>query len=335
MKKPRLRSIDDIARLAGVSKSTVSRALNDSPLVGMATKEKIVALAKEYGFRPSVTARALSTRSSRTVAFVIDAYDPECGLQSPFSLEILGGAATGLHELGYGMLIVQADGSRDDWADEYYGSGRVDGFILMTYENKRRHVQSLVEMEAPFTVWGSCDEHPCCSVSTDNRLGGRLAGEHLVASGRRRIAFIGGSIDDSEVLQRLLGFSEAVAGEGSRHTPELEAFGDFSEASGFAAMNELLDRDGSLDAVFSAGDLMAIGAMRALAARGRRVPDDVAVIGYDDLFVSSFTTPSLTTISQHIADTGRTLASRLVASIERGVVESSVVPVELIKRDSA
>ena len=120
-----------------------------------------------------------------------------------------------------------------------------------------------------------------------------------------------------------------------RHSPGLEAFGDFSEPSGFAAMNELLDRDGSIDAVFCAGDMMAIGAMRALAARGRRVPDDVAVVGYDDLFVSSYTTPSLTTISQHIADTGRTLASRLVASIERGVVEGAVVPVELIKRDSA
>ncbi|HOZ72847.1 MAG TPA: LacI family DNA-binding transcriptional regulator [Spirochaetales bacterium] len=335
MKKPRLRSIDDLAKLAGVSKSTVSRALNDSPLVGVATKDKILALAKDYDFRPSVTARALSTRSSRTVAFVIDAYDPECGLHSPFSLEIMGGAATGLHELGYGMLIVQADGARGDWAEEYLVSGRVDGFILMTYENKRRHVQALVDLEAPFTVWGSCDMDPCCSVSTDNRLGGRLAGEHLVATGRRRIGFIGGSMDDSEVVQRLLGFSEAVAIDRSLHTPGLEAFGDFSEPSGFVAMNELLDRDGSVDAVFAAGDMMAIGAIRALATRGRRVPDDVAIVGYDDLFVSAFTTPSLTTISQHIADTGRTLASRLVANIERGVVESAVVPVELIKRDSA
>ena len=333
--KKKLNSIDDIAKLAGVSKSTVSRALNDSPLVGVETKERIVAIAKEYDFRPSVAARALSMQASRTVAYVIDAYDSECGLQSPFSMEIMGGAATALHELGYGMLIVQANEAKSDWADEYLGSGRVDGFILMTYDDKRRHVQSLVDLEAPFSVWGCCDAEPCCSVSTDNRRGGRLAGEHLVASGRRRIAFIGGAMDDSEVLQRLLGFSEAVAEGGSRHPSALEAFGDFSEPSGFRAMNELLDRDGSLDAVFAVGDLMAIGAMRALAARGRRVPEDVAVVGYDDLFVSALATPSLTTISQHIAETGRALARNLVASIERGVVESAVIPVELIRRNSA
>lgn len=331
----KLNSIDDIAKIAGVSKSTVSRALNDSPLVEAGTKERIVAIAREHDFRPSVAARALSLRASKTVAYVIDAYDHECGLESPFSMELMGGAATGLRELGYDMLITQANESRGDWAAEYLGSSRVDGFILMTYDNKRRHVERLIELDAPFAVWGGCDSQPCCSVSGDNEQGGRLAGEHLVSIGRRRIGFIGDSDDDDEVRGRRVGFMAAVYPSGSAGTPALEAFGDFSEGSGYAAMNELVEREPAIDAVFVVGDMMAIGAMRALADRGIRVPADVAVIGYDNLFISAYTTPTLTTISQHIADTGRMIARNLVARIERGIVSSAKIPVELIRRQSA
>ncbi|MBU0927290.1 MAG: LacI family transcriptional regulator [Spirochaetes bacterium] len=333
--KQRLRSIGDIARIAGVSKSTVSRALNDSPLIGIETKERIRAIAKEHEFWPSVTARALSTRASRTVAYVIDAYDSECGLESPFSLEIMGGAATGLRELDYDMLVVQADQRRGDWAAEYLGSGRVDGFILMPYENKRLHVERLLELDAPFVVWGFRDERRFCSLSSDNRRGGYLAGELLAGLGKRSIGFIGGDCADPEVVDRRKGFLEALAGGGAGNALLGEASGDFSEASGHAAALELSRRHDGLDAVFAVGDMMAIGAMRAFAERGVRVPEDVAVVGYDDLFVSAFTTPALTTVSQHIADAGRRLARDVVARIERGVAEAATIPVELIRRASA
>ena len=232
------------------------------------------------------------------------------------------------------MLIGQADGRRGDWAADYLGSGRVDGFILMTYENKKSHVERLLELDAPFSVWGTCGDLPCCSVASDNRGGGRLAGRHVASLGRKRPGFIGGPADDSEVIARREGFIEGLEETAGRFRP-VEAYGDFSQDSGYRAALESLDASPGLDAVFAAGDLMAIGAMRALASRGRRVPDDIAVIGYDDLYVSGFTTPALTTVSQHIADSGRTLARSLIARLERGVVAEAIVPVELVRRESA
>lgn len=335
--RQRIRSIDDIARLAGVSKSTVSRALNDSPLISVETKHRIVEIAKAYDFVPSEAARSLTRRSSHTIAYVIDAYDDECGLESPFSLELMGAAATGLRDLGYDMLICQAGERRGDWAAEYLRSGRVDGFILMVYEDRQRHLDRLVELGAPFSVWGSRTAGQGCSVSGNNRRGGYLAGGHLAAIGRRRLAFLGGCADDEEVSSRRAGFIAAADEEGV--SVVLEASGDFSEESGFLQALALLDRAArageAIDGLFAAGDLMAIGAMRALAERGLRVPEDVAVVGYDDLFVSAFSTPSLTTVSQHIKEAGKALARGIVGLIERGEICETEVPVELIRRRSA
>lgn len=339
--RQRIRSIDDLARLAGVSKSTVSRALNDSPLISVETKRRIVELAKSYDFVPSDAARSLSRRASRTVAYVIDAYDSECGLESPFSLEIMGAAATGLRERGYDMLVCQADDSRGDWAAEYLRSGRVDGFLVMVYEERERYMELLADLGAPFAVWGAGASGRGCSVSGDNRCGGYLAGAHLASIGRSRLAFLGvpcHDLDDDEAVERLAGFRDACADSGSSAVVA-ELPGDFSEESGYEETVRLIDAAAGsgapVDGLFAAGDLMAIGAMRALAERGLRVPEDVAVVGYDDLFVSAFTTPALTTVSQHIAESGRALARGLVAMIEGGTPSETVIPVELVRRRSA
>jgi DNA-binding LacI/PurR family transcriptional regulator len=334
MEMTKLKSIDDIARLAGVSKSTVSRALNDSSLVGAETKEKILSIAKEHSFRPSAIARNLSMRTSRTVAYVNHAYNNEaCCLTDAFSLEIMGGVAIGLHALHYDLLVVHVDPADTDWASQYLDSGRVDAFILMTSVKKRSHVDKLLEIGAPFVVWGM-GTGGYCSVCGDDRKGGRMAAEHLVAQGRRRIAFLGGPRYEMEVKERYKGYSEALA-KAELDPRAYVAYGDWEESLAARELGSLLEREPKLDAVFATSDFMAIAAMRKIEESGRRVPDDVAVIGYDDLSVASYVTPKLTTVSQHVSAAGQILARDLVAYLEKGIITNTCTPVDLIVRESA
>lgn len=338
MSERKLKSIDELAKLAGVAKSTVSRALNDSPLVNAETKARILEIAKRHEFRPSVLARNLSCRSSRTIAYVTHAYDGEegcdCCVSDPFSLEIMGGIAIGLHELGYDLLVVHIDPDDTGWAPEYLGSGKVDGFILMTSNRKRRHIEYLQEKDAPFIVWGPMKGN-FCTVAGDDRQGGGIAAGRFLELGRKRPAFIGGPRIETEVAQRYQGFVKVLKGAGLELSAERIAFGDYSEASGAKAMEEILGRDGNVDAVFCNSDLMAIAAMRVLASQGRRVPEDVAVIGYDNLSIASYSTPALTTVSQNIPLAGKLLARDLVSYLENGVVTHTTIPVELVARASA
>ncbi len=331
----KLRSIDDIAKIAGVSKSTVSRALNESSLVREETRERIKEIAREHGFEPSAVARSLSLRASHTMAFVTHAYSKdECGVSDPFSLEIMGGITIGLHELGYDLLVVHVDPRDNRWASHFLDSGRVDGFILMTSTNKRDHVNLLLSMGAPFVAWGiSTGEY--CTVSTDNIKGGRLAGERLVSTGRRVIAFLGGTRTEAEVIQRHSGFAAALQQAGHPLDPRLTLYADYMTEEAARATEELLRREPKLDAIFSNSDVMAVAAMRVILESGRKIPDDVAVIGYDDLSLASYVTPPLTTVSQKVPFAGKMLARDLVEYLRHGVITNTVVPVELIVRGTA
>jgi DNA-binding LacI/PurR family transcriptional regulator len=335
MKTNKLRSIADIAHLAGVDKSTVSRALNNSPLVSAATKERIRAIAERYSFQPSSAARSLSLKSSRTVAFVTHGYGKDCsGIQDLFGLEIMGGIAIGLYENGYDLLVVHVDPEETGWASRYLDSGRVDGFILMTSEHKRTHIDELKAAGAPFIAW-CAGTGEFCSVRGDDGRGGFLAGERLAAVGRRRIGFVGGPAESVEVQERLAGWSSALAAAGAAAGPDRVVFGDFCEESAAESVRTLLARDPGLDGVFCCNDLMAIGAVGALRAAGRRVPEDVAVIGYDDLHIAAKVTPALTTVSQRVPLAGKILAADLAAFLRGGPVTTRILPVELVVRASA
>src|SRR5512138_3421022 len=149
-----VRTIADIARLAGVSKSTVSRALNDSPLIGEETKSRIRALAKQYKFQINAPARRLSMKQSRTIAFVTHAYHKAFSVADLFGLQIMGGISGCLASRAYDMLVIHVDPNDTKWAHEYFDTGRVDGFIVMTSTHKQTHVKALLELGAPFIVWG-------------------------------------------------------------------------------------------------------------------------------------------------------------------------------------
>lgn len=331
----KLKSIDDIARIANVSKSTVSRALNDSPLVNQATKEKIVAIAKSHGFQPCFQAQNLSTRKSKVIGFVNHAYCSHFdSISDPFSLEIMGGAAIGLHELGYELMVIHVNPKDEDWASQYLDSRKVDGFILMTSTHKRSHVDLLVRLGAPFIAWGVSNSR-FCTVLGNNTEGGRLAAERFLETGRRRPACICGPRDDFEAIQRQKGFEAAMEAGGVALDQRLMRYGDYDEGTGTKAAESLLDSAQSFDSIFAGSDMMAIGAMRVLRARGLRIPQDVAVIGYDNLNLASYVSPALTTINQNVSKAGKLLARDLVTYLESGVVTATTVPIELIVRESA
>jgi DNA-binding LacI/PurR family transcriptional regulator len=335
LKKP-VKTIADIARLAGVSKSTVSRALSDSPLIGEETKERIRAIARQYDFQINAPARRLSLKQSRTIAFVTHAYHKEFSVADLFGLEIMGGISSGLHANGYDMLVIHVDPHDTKWAHQYLDTGRVDGFILMTSTRKQNHIRMLLEMGAPFIVWGiPLPNQSYSSVTGDNFNGGKLATEHLIGAGRERIAFLGGPAEELEVQQRYQGYKSALEKAGKSIDPVLIAYGDFSNTSGAAAMNNLLEQAPDLDAVFVNSDLMAIAAMDVIREQGRRVPEDIAVVGYDDLSIAEYSNPPLTTIRQNIPMAGKILAQNLIQYLQSGIVTNVSVPVELIVRKSA
>ena len=337
MKRKAVQTIADIARLANVSKATVSRALNDSSLVKEETKARIQAIAKEHHFRINAPARNLSTRQSHAIAFVTHAYHLKSfSMEDLFTLEIMGGITNGLHELGYEMLVAHVDPSKDDWAHQYLDSGRVDGFILMTSSKKQWHIKTLVDMNAPFIVWGVPNpKYRYCSVTGDNVTGGRLATAHLIGLGRKRIAFLGGAEDTREVQDRFEGYKEALLDAGRDVQQDLLAFGDFSHTSGKKAMRQLLAQAPDLDAVFVNSDLMAIGAINVIHEVGKRVPEDIAVVGYDDLSIAGYNSLPLTTIRQNIPLAGKLLAQNLIQFIETGAITNVTLAVELVVRQSA
>jgi DNA-binding LacI/PurR family transcriptional regulator len=331
-----VRTIADIARLAGVSKSTVSRALNDSPLIGEETKARIRSLAREHNFQINAPARRLSMKQSRTIAFVTHAYHKEFSVADLFGLEIMGGISSGLASRDYDLLVIHVDPHDTKWAHQYFDTGRVDGFILMTATRKQSHVKALLELGAPFIVWGI--PHPkqkYCSVTGDNLNGGRLATEHLIGSHRQKIGFIGGPQEELEVQQRQAGYENALKDAGRVVDATLIDYGDFSDTSGAEAMKRLLKRAPDIDAVFINSDLMAITAMDAIREEGRRIPEEIAVVGYDDLSIAAHSNPPLTTIRQNIPLAGKLLAQNLIDYLQSGIATNVSIPVELIVRKSA
>jgi DNA-binding LacI/PurR family transcriptional regulator len=331
-----VRTIADIARLAGVSKSTVSRALNNSPLIGEETKERVRTIARQHNFQINAPARQLSMQQSRTIAFVTHAYYKDFSVADLFGLEILGGVSSGLAKQEYDLLVIHVDPQDTKWAHRYLETGRVDGFILMTSSRKQYHMKALMELNAPFIIWGVPQPgQKYCSVTGDNFTGGKLATEYLLSTGRQRIGFIGGPADELEVQHRLNGYQTALQEAKINIDPTLIEHGDFSNTSGAEAMNRLMKKVPDIDAVFVNSDLMAIAAMDKIREEGRRVPEDIAVVGYDDLSIAEHSNPPLTTVRQNIPLAGKLLAQNLIQYLQTGMVTNVSIPVELILRKSA
>ncbi|MDO1527701.1 LacI family DNA-binding transcriptional regulator [Fulvimonas sp. R45] len=329
----------DIAQLAGVSQSTVSRALRGDPMVNEKTRDRIRDIARRLDYTVDKNASNLRLQQTRTLAllFFEDPTSDESNI-NPFFLSMQGSIARVCSERGYDLLVSFQQMSRN-WHAEYTGSHKADGLILLGYGDfldYRHKLDALVQSGTRFVRWGSAlPDRLGVSIGSDNPLGGRMVTEHLVAQGRRRIAFLGAPEHSPEVMERYRGYEAALRTAGLEIDPALRIDAITTEQSGHDAVLSLLDRGVAFDAAFGASDLIAIGAMRALADRGLRVPDDVAVVGFDDIAMARSVHPPLTTVVQDTRRAGRLLVEALINLIEGKPVHATRLPTHLIVRRSS
>jgi DNA-binding LacI/PurR family transcriptional regulator len=328
----------DIARLAGVSTSTVSRALSGSKLVNQETRDRVLELARSLKYTINIGAQNLRLKQNRTVGVVIPAVSDTHARQhltDPFFLGMLGSLADALTEQGFDMLLSRVDADQLDSAAQPYDTGRVIGVILI---GQWRHHDQLNQMAArgvPIVVWGAqLPQQLYCTVGGDNVTGGLLATRHLLQQGRRRIAFLG-DVNFPEADLRFQGYCQALREVGLAPDPQLHASVSFLPEGGAEGVQELVRRHAQYDALFACSDLLAMTAINSLRALGRSVPHDVAVAGYDDIELSSYFHPPLTTVRQPMADAGRALVSTLLELAEGRSATSQQLPTELIVRASS
>lgn len=325
--------MDDIARLAGVSKATVSRALNGSTLVNEETRARIEQLAKSLNYSINIGAKNLRLGQNKTVAVVVP-YDTETRqhLSDPFFLSILGSIADALTDRGYDMLLTRIDSDRLDLAAQLYETGRAIGVILIGQWRHHDQLNELAVRHVPIVVWGAqIPQQLYCTVGSDNVMGGLLATEHLLSIGKRNIAFLGDT-ELAEVAQRFDGYRNAHARHDMRPDPDLIVPVAFLAESGRQSVQEMLKRKLAFDAIFACSDLLAMTAISTLRENGLRVPEDIAVVGYDDIQLAMHFHPPLTTIRQPIEDAGPALVESLLELMDKGRAPPRQLPTELIVR---
>lgn len=333
--KPSVRTLSDLARIAGVSAGTVSRALAGNSLVNTATRERIVALAREHGFRPNQMASSLRRQKTDVIGIVIPlGHDQRQQISDAFFMTLLGHLADALTERGYDLMLRRVLPDRDpDWLDRFIGSGMIDGVIVIGQSDQFERIEEAAAGFRPLVVWGNhAPDQRHCVVGSDNRLGGRLAAERLIAGGARHIYFLG-DIKAVEFAARYAGAVEAAAPHGVTITPltnHLSA--DRLESEVGANLDRPL---GPGDAIFAASDTLAVAALARLRSRGIDVPGTIQVIGFDDLPVAAQTAPPLTTIRQDIRAGAFALVDRLIRRLGGEEVPSIVLPPSLIVRGTA
>lgn len=327
----------DIARLAGVSTATVSRALNNSPLVNEETRSRILELAASLNYSINIGAQNLRLKQNRTISVLIPfERKTHQNLSDPFLLAMLGSLADALTEQGFDMLFSRIDTEQlGAAAAAPFDSGRVVGIILVGQWGRHDELNELAARKVPIVVWGAqLPQQLYCCVGSDNVSGGRLATEHLIAQGRRRIAFFG-DLALPEPAQRYRGYCQALERHGIAVDPVLQVSSPFLPSGGREAVDTLAARGVAFDAVFACSDLLAMTAIDSLRACGLRVPEDVAVVGYDDIDQSAWFHPRLTTIRQPIGEAGRALVASLLALIDGKPAPSVELPTQLVVRASA
>lgn len=324
-------SIKDIARAAGVSHSTVSRALRGSPLVSPDTAAHIRQLADDMGYTPSAVAQSLVTRQTRTIGLVVTF------ISDPFVDRIVEGVEDMAAGAGYSVFLScsYADPDREIAVVETFHRRRVDGVIVLASRVGREHGQRLDELQVPIVLINSqADREYHYSVSADDEQGARLAVKHLLDLGHRRIGYIGSTFRRPSSARRLAGYTAALTGAGIPHDSDLvivpETMKDVQ--SGRLALGPLLAAGAT--AVFCYNDRTAIGVMLAARERGLEVPQALSVVGFDDIEASSYVTPPLTTVHQPRLRMGRQAMQMLLDMLEDKPVADQLLPCELVVRES-
>ncbi|WP_189155714.1 LacI family DNA-binding transcriptional regulator [Lentzea pudingi] len=327
--------IDEVAHAAGVSKSTVSRVINDEPYVSQRSRDAVNRAIERLGFSPNHAARTLAGSKANAIAMVVQDHGSHV-LTDPFVASVLRGVHAELAGQGIHVLLMTSQYTANQDLATYLTGGHVDGVLVLCLHCDDPLPRMLRESDLPVVMGG----RPLAGgdipfVDADNFNGALEAARHLVTLGRTRISTIAGPSNTAVGMERLSGWRRGL---GEQQIPtDLFVHSDFTFEGGARAMNALLNRAPDLDAVFAAADIMALGALDVLHARGKRVPDDVAIIGFDDSAMALNARPALTTVRQDIEQLGSTMAWRLIAELagEPQLPSSVLLPTSLVRRLSA
>ena len=327
-----VKTLADIAALVGVTPATVSRALSGHARISPATRCRVMEIAEQHGFRINQTARNLRLGRTDAIGVVIPlGHQSAQRVSDPFYTALIGQLVDGLARREQAMLLSAVTPHDASWLDNLAYSGRVDGIVVLCQSDQDAVLRQSAKTYRPLVVWGEGGRDYCC-VGTDNRQGGRLATEHLLALGRRRIAFAG-MIDIPELDARHAGYLDALAA--AQVTPVARVPVPLAFDPDVPLLERLFLEQTDIDGVVAASDVIAIHVIRALRDHGRRVPDDVAVVGYDDVSLAAHTTPSLTTVRQDLALAATTLLDLLFRRIGGEDTPSERLPLQLVTRQSA
>lgn len=329
----------DIAYRAGVSQSTVSRALRNSPLVNEETRRRVQEIAKELNYKVDRNASSLRTQLSGTIALLLFE-DPtnDDSLINPFFLSMLGSITRASAKKGYDLLVSFQQMS-NDWHADFEDTRKADGIILLGYGDYTDYEEKLVQLikqETHFVRWGADVKGlSVVSVGCDNFNGGYQVTEHVIKQNRQHFAFLGGvSTGSPEFLDRYTGHCQALKDNNLAVDSNLQIDAISTDESGYQAAKQLIEQGIKFDAICTASDLIAIGAMRAIQEAGYNVPGDVAIVGFDDIATACSTSPALTTAKQDTVLAGEILVDKLLQLVSGEEAQTQLMPATLVVRKS-
>jgi DNA-binding LacI/PurR family transcriptional regulator len=332
-------TLEAVAARAGVGRGTVSRVINGSSQVSARARQAVLSAIEDLGYVPNRAARSLVTRRTDCIALVVSESEDRV-FAEPFFAGVVRGVGAEVADTSFQLWLAMINSSTDrSRVGRHLTAQHVDGAMLLSLHGDDSLPQLLDDSGLPTVLGGRPTGFvPRRDVDVDNHAGARMAIDHLVGRGRRRIATIAGPQDMSAGVARLEGYRDALCDAGllDEHK-DLAAYGRFSESSGRTATEELLSRRPDIDAIFAASDPMAFGAMRAIKEAGRRIPDDIAVVGFDGSPAAANTEPPLTTVHQPAEAMGRHMARLLLELISgESLEERAVILVpDLVVRDSS
>jgi LacI family transcriptional regulator len=331
-------TLEQVGELAGVSRSTVSRVINGHPSVRDEVRERVLEVIRETGYQPHAAARSLVTRRTRIMGVIIPESVTTLFIDPFFALLLRGITETCNAHSYYLMLsLFNSPARQDEMYQRLVRGGHLDGVIVASARMDDSLVPQLLDDDLPFILVGRHSDRRAGYVDVDNVGGARMAVDHLVRLGHQRIATITGPLSMGGGQDRLTGYRQALEAHRIPIEESLIVEGDFSETGGAMGMQRLLPA--SPTAVFVASDTMAVGALKALREAGRRVPDDVALIGFDDVPIAAAVEPALTTVRQPIDRLGSMAADLLLNLLEnppdtQAPAHRIILPAKLIVRDS-
>ena len=336
MKSESRLTLAGLAKLAGVSTSTASRALNDNPLIKLETRQKIQALAKKHNYSVNAAASRLRTQRTNVIAVILNLIDhTEQSITDPFLLKVVGELNQALNAKGYELLLSNSFMASSDWANYFIASQRADGLIVVGQGKSSAKMDAAASAGAPIVVWGDpklAADYPI--VGGDNHSGGFQATWHLIQGGCKKLLFLGDP-EHAEMSERHAGYCAAHDKAGLARDPSMTIPIDITSTAAYECIHQLIrDKGLFFDGIVCISDMVALGALKALKERYVSIPSDVAIVGYDDIALAGLMHPSMTTIRQDTRQAAERMVEQLLRQFNGQPTSSEVVDIQLIRRET-